>query len=45
MSNKVDLSVEKAVMVIEYPACGQLRVSNELKQSGILISHGGVRSI
>ena len=32
-------------MAIEYPAYGQLRVSNELKKSGILVSPGGVRSI
>jgi hypothetical protein len=47
MANRVDPSVEKAVleMAIEYPAYGQLRVSNELKKSGILVSPGGVRSI
>ena len=27
-------------MAIEYPAYGQLRVSNELKKSGILVSPG-----
>lgn len=32
-------------MAIEYPAYGQLRVSNELKKSKILVSPGGVRSI
>lgn len=32
-------------MAIEYPAWGQLRVSNELKKKGILVSAGGVRSI
>ncbi len=32
-------------MAIEYPAYGQIRVSNELKKSGILVSPGGVRSI
>ena len=32
-------------MAIEYPAYGQLRVSNELKKSGILVSPGGVRAI
>lgn len=32
-------------MAIEYPAYGQLRVSNELKKEGIMVSPGGVRSI
>ncbi len=29
-------------MAIEYPAYGQLRVSNELKKDGILVSPGGI---
>ena len=47
IANRVDSAIEKAVMdmAIEYPAYGQLRVSNELKKSGILVSPGGVRSI
>ena len=47
IANRVDPAVEKAVldMAIEYPAYGQLRVSNELKKAGILVSPGGVRSI
>ena len=47
IANRVDPAIEKAVMdmAIEYPAYGQLRVSNELKKSGILVSPGGVRSI
>ena len=32
-------------MAIEYPAYGQLRVSNELKKDGVMVSPGGVRSI
>jgi transposase InsO family protein len=32
-------------MATEYPAYGQLRVSNELKKQGIPVSSGGVRSI
>lgn len=47
IANRVDPAVENAVMemAIEYPAYGQLRVSNELKKKGILVSPGGVRSI
>jgi transposase InsO family protein len=47
LANRVDPAVEKAVldMAIEYPAYGQLRVSNELKKVGTLVSPGGVRSI
>lgn len=45
--NRVDPVVEAAVLVIalENPALGQLRVSNTLKQDGIFVSPGGVRSI
>jgi transposase InsO family protein len=47
LKNRVAESVEKAVvaMAIEFPAYGQLRASNELAKSGILISAGGVRSV
>ena len=45
--NRVDTLVEEAVikMAIDLPAYGQLRVSNELKKEGIIVSPGGVRSI
>ena len=45
--NRVSEEGEQAVLTfaLEQPAFGQLRVSNELKQQGILISSGGVRSI
>ena len=47
IANRVDPKVEKSVldMAIEYPAYGQMRVSNELKKQGIMVSPGGVRSI
>lgn len=47
LANRVDPKVEQAVveMAIAYPAYGQLRVSNELKKQGILVSPGGVRSV
>ena len=47
MRNRVEEHVEQAVvrMAIDNPALGQVRVSNELRKKGILISPGGVRSI
>ncbi len=45
--NRVAPEIEQAVVAIatELPAYGQVRVSNELKKRGILVSPGGVRSI
>ena len=47
IKNRVEEHVEQAVvqMAIGNPALGQVRVSNELRKKGILISSGGVRSI
>ena len=47
LANRVEADIEKAVIdiAIENPAFGQLRVSNELKKQGIIVSPGGVRSI
>ena len=40
--NRVEESIEQAVLAfaIEKPAYGQLRVSNELKKTGVFISPG-----
>lgn len=47
VKNRVAPEVEQAVvtMAIEEPAFGQLRVSNELRKEGILISPAGIRSV
>lgn len=47
LANRVDPHIEKAVVDIatKHPAYGELRVSNELKKQGIVISPGGVRSL
>jgi len=45
--NRVEAAVEAAVkeLAFEQPAWGQVRVSNELKRRGVLISPGGVRCV
>ena len=45
--NRVDLETEEAVVAyaVEYPAHGQVRVSNELRKRGVFVSPSGVRSI
>ena len=47
MKNRVPEATERAVleMALELPAYGQVRASNELKKSGVIISPQGVRSI
>ena len=47
VKNRVAPHIEEAVLqiAVDNPALGQHRVSNQLKQQGILISGGGVRSI
>ena len=47
LKNRVDEATEKAVteFAIDYPAYGQVRVSNELRKKGIFVSPSGVRSI
>jgi len=45
--NRVDEETEKAVLLFatDFPAHGQLRVSNELRKKGVFVSPSGVRSI
>ena len=45
--NRCEPAIEQAIlkMAFEQPAYGQVRVSNELKKQGLLISPGGVRSV
>src|SRR5262245_30317780 len=45
--NRVEAHVEQAVTqtAFDQPAFGQVRVANELKQRGVFVSPGGVRSI
>ena len=47
MKNRVDEAIEQAVLafVLENPAAGQVRVSNELRKRGTFVSSSGVRSI
>jgi transposase InsO family protein len=47
LKNRVEPELEAAVLslAVEQPTWGQLRVSNELKQKGLFVSPGGVRSI
>ena len=47
LKNRVGPEVEQRVLslALEYPTYGQMRVSNELRREGILVSPGGVRSI
>ena len=47
LKNRVDPEVEQAVVAIaiEQPTWGQARVSNELRQRGLLVSPFGVRCV
>lgn len=47
VKNRCEPAVEEAIlnMAFDQPAHGQVRVSNELKKQGHLISPGGVRSV
>ncbi|MCB9464333.1 MAG: IS481 family transposase [Candidatus Eisenbacteria bacterium] len=45
--NRVDEEIEKAVLefCLEFPAHGQVRVSNDLRKQGVFVSPSGVRCI
>jgi transposase InsO family protein len=45
--NRVEPQIEQAVrdFALEYPAHGQVRVSNELRKLGVFVSPSGVRSV
>lgn len=45
--NRVEPQIEQAVLdfALDYPAHGQVRVSNELRKKGVFVSPSGVRSI
>lgn len=47
IGNRVNPEIEGAVLKysLEFPTHGQVRVSNELKKAGIIVSPGGIRSI
>lgn len=47
LHNRVEPQIEEKVIeyAIEYPAYGQVRMSNELRKQGVFISASGVRSI
>lgn len=47
LKNRTDEMTEKAVLeiAVEFPAFGQLRVSNELRKRGVFVSPSGVRCI
>lgn len=47
LKNRIEPEIEQAILglAFELPAYGQVRVSNELKKKGMLISPGGVRSV
>jgi transposase InsO family protein len=47
LKNRVDPQIEVAVVkyAIDFPAHGQVRVSNELRKAGVFVSPSGVRSV
>jgi hypothetical protein len=47
IANRLSPEIEKAILdySLEYPTRGQVRVSNELKAQGVMVSDGGVRGV
>jgi transposase InsO family protein len=47
LKNRVDEATERAVLshALDYPAHGQVRVSNELRKAGVFVSPSGMRSV
>lgn len=47
LKNRIDERVERRVceLAIEQPACGQVRVANELRKEGLSVSAAGVRCV
>ena len=47
LKNRVDPQIEAAVVkyAVDFPAHGQVRVSNELRKAGVFVSPSGVRSV
>jgi Winged helix-turn helix len=47
LKNRIDPAVEAAAfgMAVDQPAWGQLRVANELRKRGVVVSSFGVRNI
>ena len=45
--NRISVDIEKKILdyCLEYPTHGQVRVSNELKRTGTIVSSGGVRGV
>jgi transposase InsO family protein len=47
LRNRIDAQIEKRIceMAIEEPAMGQVRISNELRKEGLIVSAAGVRCV
>ncbi len=47
IGNRISLDIENRILeyCLEYPTHGQVRVSNELKGEGVIVSSGGIRGV